>query len=800
MKFQIEQVPGGDGFQFRLLSNAGDVWLTSSTFADRDGCTAAIRTAIERIADEGNFENRAEDGQFFAVLSDENGARLAISEGLASAAAAASRIGVIATEAEEQEDYEVTLTTTTLTSAALPSFLGSAFTNFEELYDFTLSSASNQPGFELFQSDKDQEFYFFFNDAAGKSILYSRGFKDASRRKKRIGQVIKNAQREDKYDRRDSGGQYSFILNGSNGQEIARSPMFASEAEREAAIAYLMGNAGEYASLYIKPKRKSQKKAVNQYNLDRKSTSGNEGFEDFRNADDKQHYFHLNDQKAAALLFSQGYASAKSRDNGIRSVIKNGGDRTRYELREEGGKHYFILRAGNRQEIARSRNFATVAEAESFIDYLVGKLPGYAAIYGVAAAEIATTQTESFTLTVDRDEPEVEAPASKKVIDDYLPCDEYAGERGFHKFYREDRKEYYFSYINDDDEVVLRSEGYTTAAARDNGIESVKKNAPIEKRWLKETAMDGKYHYFALRAGNNQEIARSCYYESKGAMLAAFGWLSGALGLLGAAAAVAAAPAPTPAPTAVAAATPAPSQPVAKIAKSVPVAAPVAAPVPPPAAAKSGGIPWGCLIPLLLVLLLAALFFLFRGCESEKPVATPPPATKVAPPAEQPAAQERTAPAAETPEPAKPALLGPTAASLGFAADSPEGMLANYLSDPASTFPKTFRLANLNFETDLDQLEPAAKAILDKVTKVLEAYPSVKFRIDGHTDNRATEAYNLDLSDRRAKMVGNYFRGKGINSSRFTTRGFGESQPIASNETQGGQYQNRRVELVVTER
>lgn len=82
MKFQIEQVPGGDGFQFRLLSNAGDVWLTSSTFADRDGCTAAIRTAIERIADEGNFENRAEDGQFFAVLSDENGARLAISEGL----------------------------------------------------------------------------------------------------------------------------------------------------------------------------------------------------------------------------------------------------------------------------------------------------------------------------------------------------------------------------------------------------------------------------------------------------------------------------------------------------------------------------------------------------------------------------------------------------------------------------------------------------------------------------------------------------------------------------------------------
>ncbi|MEZ4762108.1 MAG: OmpA family protein [Calditrichia bacterium] len=58
----------------------------------------------------------------------------------------------------------------------------------------------------------------------------------------------------------------------------------------------------------------------------------------------------------------------------------------------------------------------------------------------------------------------------------------------------------------------------------------------------------------------------------------------------------------------------------------------------------------------------------------------------------------------------------------------------------------------------------------------------------------------MDLSDRRAKMVGNYFRGKGINSSRFTTRGFGESQPVASNETQGGQYQNRRVELVVTER
>ena len=65
----------------------------------------------------------------------------------------------------------------------------------------------------------------------------------------------------------------------------------------------------------------------------------------------------------------------------------------------------------------------------------------------------------------------------------------------------------------------------------------------------------------------------------------------------------------------------------------------------------------------------------------------------------------------------------------------------------------------------------------------------------GHTDSDGSDAYNLDLSNRRAQSVASYLEGRGVNRARIATQGFGESQPIASNATAAGKQQNRRVEI-----
>jgi len=86
---------------------------------------------------------------------------------------------------------------------------------------------------------------------------------------------------------------------------------------------------------------------------------------------------------------------------------------------------------------------------------------------------------------------------------------------------------------------------------------------------------------------------------------------------------------------------------------------------------------------------------------------------------------------------------------------------------------------------------------LDEVAKVLRDNPALEVQIDGHTDAVGTEAYNRGLSDRRADAARKYLVSAGIDSSRLTSRGFGESQPIADNGTADGRAQNRRTEIEV---
>lgn len=108
-------------------------------------------------------------------------------------------------------------------------------------------------------------------------------------------------------------------------------------------------------------------------------------------------------------------------------------------------------------------------------------------------------------------------------------------------------------------------------------------------------------------------------------------------------------------------------------------------------------------------------------------------------------------------------------------------------------------LQGVNFDNDKANLRFDAILILNQAVMTLKQHPEVKVEVAGHTDSNNTDEHNLDLSQRRAKAVVDYFVSQGIDASRLTAKGYGESMPIADNGTEAGRIANRRVELRVVE-
>lgn len=104
----------------------------------------------------------------------------------------------------------------------------------------------------------------------------------------------------------------------------------------------------------------------------------------------------------------------------------------------------------------------------------------------------------------------------------------------------------------------------------------------------------------------------------------------------------------------------------------------------------------------------------------------------------------------------------------------------------------------VNFAFDSANLTETAKTNIDKLAKILADNPDTDINIYGHTDSKGADAYNLTLSEKRANAVKNYLIAKGVASSRMIAMGMGEKEPIASNDTDAGRAQNRRVEFAIT--
>jgi len=114
----------------------------------------------------------------------------------------------------------------------------------------------------------------------------------------------------------------------------------------------------------------------------------------------------------------------------------------------------------------------------------------------------------------------------------------------------------------------------------------------------------------------------------------------------------------------------------------------------------------------------------------------------------------------------------------------------------AAPAPKKLVLEGVNFDHDRATLRQDAYPILDQAAEALKEWGDVKVEVNGYTDSRGKDRYNLRLSQRRAEAVRNYLIGKGIAPERLIAKGFGESRPVADNKTEEGRFKNRRVELV----
>ncbi len=107
-------------------------------------------------------------------------------------------------------------------------------------------------------------------------------------------------------------------------------------------------------------------------------------------------------------------------------------------------------------------------------------------------------------------------------------------------------------------------------------------------------------------------------------------------------------------------------------------------------------------------------------------------------------------------------------------------------------------LPGVNFAFDRAELTPTSFAILNDAVTTLKRHTQVKVEVAGHTDSIGTDSYNQSLSDRRSAVVRDYLISQGIAADRMTSRGYGESRPVASNDSSEGRAENRRTELVIT--
>jgi OmpA-OmpF porin, OOP family len=171
-----------------------------------------------------------------------------------------------------------------------------------------------------------------------------------------------------------------------------------------------------------------------------------------------------------------------------------------------------------------------------------------------------------------------------------------------------------------------------------------------------------------------------------------------------------------------------------------------------------------------------------------RPTPEPPPAAPPPPPP--------PPPAPPPPEPPKDSDGDGVIDPRDKCPDTPRGVAVDMDGCPRRG---TATLQGVTFEFNSANLTPASRPVLDVVATDLKKYPRLKVEVQGHSDSVGADAYNMRLSGQRANSVREYLIGQGVPESQLTSKGFGETEPLADNKTEEGRAQNRRVVMNVLE-
>ena len=131
----------------------------------------------------------------------------------------------------------------------------------------------------------------------------------------------------------------------------------------------------------------------------------------------------------------------------------------------------------------------------------------------------------------------------------------------------------------------------------------------------------------------------------------------------------------------------------------------------------------------------------------------------------------------------------------GYSADAVDRLRQRSHDSCLADVNERLSVENILFDTDRAKIKPASARTLDEIAGILVTCPQSAFEISGHTDSDASDAYNIDLSQRRVEAVLSALAVRGVKTEGYTARGYGESEPIATNATEEGKAQNRRVEF-----
>lgn len=550
MRVRVFRREGNNQYYFQFLRDDGQVILNSEGYTTEAARDNGVQSVINNAGNADRYETHSNDGGgFYFILNAGNGQEIGRSVTFRSEDSRNGAITLIQGEAAGVNGGAAAVTATagaattgteTVQRVVEPYKASGNEDNYKPLnfYETRITGVNN--GFDSFS--EGAEHYFTYN-MGGIIYLISEGYGSTAGRDNGIQSVTKNMNDEARYQRQqDPKGHFFFNLRAGNNKEIATSRWFDNQGAMDSGIAGMVSGTGlggrkveegtqlqaanRDANITIaappaprsisEPKKKRKKRDTPKKPKAEKVyvANGNYLFNDltyqiFRSGNNR-YYFTFKTPEEKTLFLNadvRGFETQEQAQAVVEQIMLYAPYEDNFEGKQaRNGKYYFYIKGEAGKNIGKSFFYGTAESMQSSVGLLLGSEAQMAALKGRAA-------------NLNEDE--------------YLECSAYASnENGFHTFTHENG-EHYFGHTHGG-KTYLRSEGYTTTAARDNGIASVQKNAPIEARWKTMQDDEDNMWYFALRAGNNQEIARSCGYESEAAMNSAWGWMRGEESTLGA--------------------------------------------------------------------------------------------------------------------------------------------------------------------------------------------------------------------------------------------------------------------------